>query len=536
MLHQPISIAFFLTGSLALAAPSQATPRFQDLSQQLNGFINYSPAQGDGFSGLVWVDYDGDGDEDLFVTGGLGARNGLLRNDSGTFNDVTEEAGLLGEAGGSGAIAVDLDNDGFRDIVVVADGAWASPRASYIRFYHNLGDGTFDNLTSSSNLNLIPQLAGQAQHISAADVDNDGYVDLLILAPGNINDRTQPKNLLFRNNGDLTFMDVSNGSGVDTAFGACASVFTDYNNDGMQDVIIADCHEINGRLTPIEILVNNGDFTFAPLMSYAGTDSRDWDIKRGYWMCMDLADIDLDLDQDMFATNAGPNVNSDQEHGLFERLGNGKFRTIEREAGISAAAPDFGFGCGFGDLDNDQYVDLLMTGSFPKIGAIGPGLGSPTHVFHNQGDSTFESIVQSFNTSNRFTSGLAIADYNRDGLLDFAVGTGPAPQTRPTEKPILLRNNTENAGNWVSLRLIGNGVTDNRDAIGARVRILAGGVMQEREIRAGSSWLSQHSLRVHFGLGQATEIKRLEVRWPSGEVSVKRNLPVNEYRNVRQPD
>ena len=224
------------------------------------------PQGGSGLVGVAFFDADRDGWLDLFVAGGRGRPNALFHNNGdGTFTDIAVEAGVANGLGNSGVVAADLDNDGFQDLFLTNDGGLVG---SPVKLYRNQGDLTFADITAGSGI------IGPESNLSAAfaDLDNDGFLDLFITAPGSLADKVQHANQLYHNNGDLTFTDISVSSGVNTALGACATFFSDYDRDGWIDLFVADCNDVNFARTPIELFRNNRDLTFTDMRLDAGLE------------------------------------------------------------------------------------------------------------------------------------------------------------------------------------------------------------------------------------------------------------------------
>ena len=484
---------------------------FADVSALLGDFEHQSVAfGGDGLGGAVWFDFDNDGDLDLFVTNGKGHANALFENDGkGGFTDVAEAAGVANGLGNSGVVAADIDNDGLQDLFLTGDGGFGGTGDSPVKLYHNEGGGVFTDITEDSGV------VGAETTLSAAfaDIDNDGFLDLFITAPGSLATHTQHANKLYRNNGDLTFTDISAGSGVDTALGACATFFSDYNGDGWIDLFVANCNNVNFMPTPIELFVNQGDLTFCEVSVEVGLSPG------GFWMGVAPADFDRDGDLDFFVTNIG------NGHRLYRANPGDTYTDISVAAGVRFH--EFGWGCTSRDLDNDGYPDIFFAGSlpFPPFNIIGPGLGNPGTLLINDQAGAFDEWTSTFpvNLSSRYTSGVAAGDYDNDGFQDlFVVVSAWADDTG---HPLLVRN-LGNDNGAVTIRL--EGTVSNRDAVGARVEVTVGGMTQLQEIYAGSSFLSMDSQWLTFGLGAHSGTEQITVRWPSGLVEVFPNASAGE--------
>ncbi|MFQ5738335.1 MAG: CRTAC1 family protein [Acidobacteriota bacterium] len=533
-----ILIVLLVLSVIAFWAPevdSLSAVVWTDVSTTLQGFTHQS-ASTEGFSGLAWFDYNEDGFLDLFLSNGAGHRNGLMRNNGdGTFTNVSFQAGLVDLFGGSGVAAADIDNDGHVDLFVNRDGNIMVAIPPRSRLYHNNGDGTFSNITAASGI-VIPSQFGQAMVVAFGDVDNDGFVDLFIGAPGNLPVQNQPGNLLFHNNGDLTFTDISAGSGLDQPMATCAAAFTDYNDDGLQDLMLANCNDTTPAPTPFSLMINEGDLTFTDIASQVGldttTETDPSPTGRGFWMCVGLSDYDNDQDFDLFATNTGNRYGTGQEVGFFEHNADGTFTSVETEVGIGDEAQEFGWGCSFADFDNDGFDDLMFGGNLPQRGLIGPGVGNPGYLYMNNQDKTFTRQLLPVDLSDHYTTGIATADFDNNGTVDIAVSNG-AWEGEPQAKAVLLSNGG-NGNRWLTVKLIGDGIASNRDAIGARVTVIVQGRMMIKEVRAGSSFISQDSPWLHFGLGSRRMADWVIVRWPSGKRTVLRRVPGNRILTLSE--
>ena len=498
-------------------APVNPPVSFENVSALLGDFEHHSVGfGGDGLGGAAWFDFDNDGDLDLFVTNGKGHANALFENDGkGGFTDIAEAAGVANGLGNSGVVAADIDNDGLQDLFLTGDGGMMGTGESPVKLYHNEGGGVFTDITKDSGV------FGATTTLSAAfaDIDNDGFLDLFITAPGSLVTHTQHANKLYRNNGDLTFTDISAASGVNTALGACATFFSDYNGDGWIDLFVADCNNVFFMPTPIELFVNQGDLTFDEVSADVGL------APGGFWMGFGPADFDLDGDLDFFVTNIG------NGHRLYRANPNATYTDIGVAAGVRFH--EFGWGCTSRDLDNDGYPDIFFAGSLPQAGILGPGLGNPGTLLFNNQAGAFVEWTSTFpvNLSSRYTSGVAAGDYDNDGFQDIFVAV--SAWAGDAGQPLLVRN-LGNDNGAVTIRL--EGTVSNRDAIGARVEVTAGGMTQLQEIYAGSSFLSMDSQWLTFGLGAHSGTERIIVRWPSGLVEVFPNASAGETVTLVEGD
>jgi len=496
-------------------------------------------------------DYDNDGYDDIFLTDSdLGKPNRLYHNNGNlTFTDVTERAGVAGGNDArsivSDAVWFDYDNDGWRDLLVVRFG---TPL-----LYHNQRDGTFKDVTARAGLNTF------ANSIAAIafDYDNDGYLDLLLgnyFQPVNLLDLSNPHVLpndmdnavngggvtLWHNNGDGTFSDFTGKAGLAGHMGWVLDVgHGDLTNNGRQDIYLA-CDYGTDRL-----YLNNGDGTFREVTEHA----IGFDTKKG--MNVEVADYDNDGWLDIYVTNITDEYMKECNM-LWHNNADGTFTDVSRETGTCNTL--WGWGAKFGDFDNDGWQDLFAAdglrsagkedfiptivkmivtpgvdfsdvNSWPNIGNMSWSGFQKKKLFRNLNGQVFKEIAAEAGVDNDMDGrGVALADFDNDGRLDIF-------ETNTDQPSLLYRNVTASPGNWVQLKLIGT--KSNRDAIGARATIKAAGLTMIREVNGGNGYASQSSLRLHFGLGGATKIDSLEIRWPSGLVE-KVAVPINRISTIRE--
>jgi len=491
--------------------------------------------------GGLFLDYNNDGWPDiLLVDGGsltdpsvhMRARHRLFRNrGNGSFEDVTASSGIAHREYGMGACAADYDNDGWTDVYLTAVG----PNALY---HNNAGKG-FTDVTRAAGV-----AGGDIFSASCAftDIDRDGDVDLFVVnyvdarVGNNIfcGDTSRKfriychpltfkplSSVLYRNNGNGTFTDISKQAGIlDHRGNGLGVVAGDYDDDGWPDVFVAN------DSTPNFLFHNEQGRGFKEVALVSGVSvASDGNPRAG--MGTDFGDYDNDGDLDLFVSN-----HELEAHTLFRNLGKALFEDATFPSGIgSATLPYVGFGAVFFDADNDADLDLGIVN--------GHVMNSPGHVRPGATEAQRKLLLR--NTGGRFTDvgrqagagfsvdkvgrAMAAADIDNDGDLDLLiVNNGGAVD--------LLRNEGGSGNNAIVIRLIGT--TSNRDAIGARVKVTAGGVTQMREVKAGSSYLSQNDLRVHVGVGKATQIDRLEVRWPNGQSETISGAMVNQIVTVTE--
>jgi hypothetical protein len=491
-------------------------------------------------SGGLFLDFDNDGWLDIFLVDGGSladpavarlARHRLYRNrGNATFEDVSGRSGIVQSDYGMGACAGDVDNDGWIDLYVTSFG----PNA----LYRNRGDGTFVDVTRPAGVGTAVWSAGCA----FADLDKDGDLDLFVVNYVDADRRRSPfcgnaklgtrfychplnfsplAGTLYRNNGRGVFADVSARAGIAAHRGnGLGVVITDYDEDGWPDVFVAN------DSVPNFLFRNGGNGRFLESALLAGVAvATDGQARAG--MGIDAADYDGDGRPDVVITNL-----DFETHSLYRSLGDGLFAHATGESGIGPATlPFVGFGAAFLDVDNDTRLDLVIANGHIMDNApqfrSGAVHAQRKLLFRNTGGRRFLEIGRTAGPGfalEKVGRGLATGDIDNDGDLDLLV-------TNNGQSADLLRNDGGRA-NALLVRAIGR--QTNRDAIGARIRVIAGGKSQIRDIRAGSSYLSQNDLRQHFGLGAATMADRIEVTWPTGKVDVASGVPANQIVTLQE--
>jgi hypothetical protein len=521
-----------------------SNPQFESSVSSLLGPFTVGESFAD-TRGISWIDYNNDGNLDLIVPNSDVA--GLFRNNGdGTFTNVADAAGITTMFTDQ-ALVGDLDNDGYQDIIFFpANDAAARPPddttviATDITVYKNNGDGTFTDITETAG---IPGNA-YTRGASIADYDLDGYLDIFIGGLGRQffgeadGQKLIAPNKLYRNNGDMTFTDVSVVAGIEGFFTgvdgepahgqSCISTWHDYNGDRYPDLIVGHC--LSEAAPGFQFFKNNGDGTFEDVTVAVG-----WDVP-GVWMGLTVGDFDGDGDLDFYAGGTGrinfvplpSNPDGVFPHVLMVNNGDGTyspdFETIPNH--------EFNWGSTFVDVDNGGDLDLVTVGSLPEAGVLSAaGLANPGRLFVNDGSGNFDGseCLSDLNLENSYTTGVAQGDFDGDGYQDlvvqvssFVVGS-PVPENDKTIRHVVLLRNTNSGSNYLTTKLVGT--SSNRDGIGAVVKVGS----QIREVRSGSSFSSSEQLWPHFGLGseEAGPVDVM-VQWPSGMDETWMGIEINQ--------
>jgi hypothetical protein len=494
--------------------------------------------------GAAFFDYDNDGWLDIFLLSGttLGtdpaeATNRLYKNNrDGTFSDVTDKAGLRKTGWASAVTVGDYNNDGHEDLFITYWGQNV--------LYRNNGDGTFTDVTKQAG--LLDKRTRWGSGCTFLDYNRDGHLDLFVSnylefdfaripKPGENANCTWkgvpvncgPRGLipgyhsLYRNNGDGTFTDVSEKSGISQAKGSygMTAVAADFDNDGWPDIYVA-CDS-----TPSFLFRNKHDGTFAEEGLERGVALNEDGMEQA-GMGVGVGDYNLDGSLDMFKTHF-----TDDTSVLYKNDGKGIFEDVTIRSGLGVETRYISWGAGMADLDNDGNPDLfLVTGNvYPEIERFVPAYPykTPRAVFRNLGGGKFEELIEEAGpgvAATHSSRGCAFGDFDNDGDVDILV-------VNMNEPPSLLRNDVTGKNHWLKVKLVG--VQSNRSAIGARVTAKYGGKIQAQELLAQSSFYSANDPRLHFGLGTATTAD-LEIRWPNGGKESITKVPVDRLLTIQE--
>jgi predicted nucleotidyltransferase len=495
-------------------------------------------------NGAAFFDYDNDEDLDVLIVNGSTrerfAQGGdpivaLYENDGkGHFRNVTSSSGFDRRGWASGVCVGDYDNDGARDVYITAFGADT--------LWRNTGRGTFVDVTRSAGI----EETKWGTSCAFADYDHDGYLDLYVANYVAFDDKTTPArgttancrfmatdvfcgpkrltgdlDVLYHNNGNGTFSDATTPTGVkDPGYYGFGVVFTDLNDDTWPDIYVAN------DSVPNLLYRNRGNGTFVEEGLLSGA-AMSGDGRPQAGMGVDAGDYNGDGFPDLIVTNFSHDYNT-----LYENGPPGLFTDRSYATGIaSTAGPYLGWGVKFIDIDNDGRLDVFIANGhvYPEVDKH--GLGTQYHqrkqVFLNEG-TRFRHASAEIGGGlllEKSSRGAAFGDYDNDGDIDVLV-------INMNDRPTLLRNDTAAGNHWITIRLAG--VKSNRDGIGARVRIEAGKRRQMTTARGDGSYMSSSDMRAHFGLGDATRVDRLEIRWPSGVVETATGLAADRFYLARE--
>jgi enediyne biosynthesis protein E4 len=547
-----LGLASWRTPAAPAAAPAIA---FEDVAERAGlHFVLQNSAAGDKHlietmtGGVAVLDFDNDGWPDIYFVNGAAIpslektgpehHNRLFRNSGdGTFADVTARAGVAGEGYGMGAAAGDFDNDGFVDLFVAG--------VNRNLLFRNRGDGTFADVTEAAGLANLRYGGRKPWSVAAGwfDYDADGWLDLFVVnyvawefgrerfcgKAGEYRTYCHPRyydplpNTLYRNNRDGTFTDVSAESGIAAHRGKGMSVaFGDVDGDGLLDVVVTN------DTVPNFLFRNLGNGQFREMAREAGVAFSD-DGRAVSSMGVDFRDYDNDGRDDVFITAL-----ANETFPLFRNLGKGFFQDVTYVSGIGRATlPWSGWGAAIADFDNDGHKDV-----FAAAGDVQDNTErysdrrsrQPNRLLRNSGKGTFVDVSDGAGESFQQAAlhrGAALADVDRDGRLDVVV-------TRLQEPARLLRNVGASGHHWLGLRLVGRRAT--RDAIGARVRVVTGGGLEQwNHVTTAYSYASSGDRTVHVGLGPAASATVVEITWPGGRQQRLEGVRGSQVLVVQEP-
>ena len=536
---------FLLLSLTFIDSAAAQAPIFTDVTEEAGIYFTHSSGKTEHKhiietmgSGVVFFDYDSDGDADLyFVNSGNIPQDGhnraqvqqgnvLYRNDGdGRFTDVTTASGTGDTGYGMAAAAGDIDNDGDADLYVANFGQDS--------LYRNNGDGTFTDITEAAGIDN--DLWGIAAVYLDFDVDGDLDIFVVnyliyelsmpvttfkgIIGYGHPRSYEGTPDVLYRNNGDGTFTNIAETAGVTnpTEGRGMAAVACDYDNDGFPDIYVTNDTNRNFMYH------NNGDGTFTDESLFIGVGYDESGVAEGS-MGVDAGDYNGDGWLDLIVANSEKATLYKNEEGLL-------FTEVTAESGLrQPTLPFVGFSPLFLDYDNDGYLDLFCANGHPQdvieILMDYETYAQRDQMFKNSGDGTYTDISETVGFY--FTEALvgraaATADYDNDGDTDIVI-------MNSNQRAVLLRNDGGNANNWIGIKLVGT--QSNRDGIGAKVTVAAGDMTQIREVKSGSSYASGSDLRLLFGLGKAQQIEKITVVWQGGVTQALEDVSINQHLTI----
>ncbi|MEO0727469.1 MAG: FG-GAP-like repeat-containing protein [Bacteroidota bacterium] len=510
---------------------------FTDISSDLGMTYSFDDWNFIG-GGVAFFDYDNDGDEDCYFTGGINADQLYRNNGDGTFTNVSEGIGL--DATGTyftvGVTTGDLNNDGYREIFVTTFG-FSTNAAAFRRdlLFQNNGDGTFTEIGALANISQ----ASRGVSATFLDHDQDGFLDIYVVnyvervrftfgGDGQVDgfDHDCFENVFYHNNGNMTFTPVA--MEMNLLDNGCGLAVTNLDFEGDGDSDIYTINDFGQFVVPNQMYINNKSTGTFDRLDPPSND----DIHIGlYGMGIAWSDYDLDGDYDYYVSNIDDNA-------LLNNNGSQFFTDVANAAGVENDVTErslrvTSWGNAFADINNDLYEDLFVAnGYIPAAAFIQTDSIDPDKIYLNNGDGTFDDISDAagFNSPER-SRGLAYVDYDMDGDLDVFVNS--LEDTINGGNVHFYRNDLVSSNNWVQLKL--EGTVSNRDAIGASIKLYpTDGPTLMRQISGGGSHASQHSSVAHFGLSDLTAIDSIVVRWPNGEEETFPGVAINERHTLTE--
>lgn len=498
-------------------------------------------------TGAAFIDYDNDGWQDIFFVNGTrldalpkdveSPTNRLFRNKgNGTFEDVTAKSGLTRTNWGQAATVGDYDNDGFDDIFVSCFGKNA--------LYKNNGNGTFTETAEKAG--VANNKSKWASGSSFLDFDRDGDLDLFVGSYIDLDLKTAPLpetgpclykgltvacgppgltggvNMLFQNNGNGTFTDVSEKSGIRKTDGtyALGAIVADFDNDNFPDIYVAN------DSAPAILYRNNKNGTFTDIALEAGC-AYSVDGKPQAGMGVSVGDFDHDGWLDIVKTNFAGDTTT-----LYHNVGKSVFDDVTFPAGLGLNTKWLGWGVGFVDLDNDGWLDIFQVNGhvYPEVEKLTTEAGYSQRkvLYQNLRNGKFSDISVKIggavmeNISGR---GAAFGDFDNDGDADIVISPVNAA-------PELIRNDSKTGNNWLKIKLIGT--KSNRSAIGSRIKITTDDGVQTDEVRSSNSYYSVNDSRLNFGLGTNKTVKKIEILWTNGQIQTLENVAANQFITIKE--
>jgi hypothetical protein len=543
-------VAILILGtSLAFSAPD-AFPRFVDVAANVGitvmnicgGTSKDYIVEANG-NGAAFFDYNNDGAMDVLIVNGSTLENykkggdpivTLYKNVGGTFVDVTRESGLLKRGWGMGVCVGDYNNDGYQDIYITAYGPST--------LFRNNGNGTFSDVTASAGAANVHW----STNCAFGDYDRDGHLDLYVANYMTFDEKTVPRrgkdpkcrflgidvfcgpqglqgepDVLFHNNGNGTFTDVTKSAGIkDPNYYGFGVVFSDFDNDGWPDIYVAN----DGNPNLLFHNNRNGTFTEMGVLSGAGLNEAG---RAQSGMGVAVGDYDGNGFFDIFVTNFAGDTNT-----LYRNLGRTLFTDVTSLSGLGEISLQYlGWGTGLEDFNNDGLPDIFVANGhvYPQVDAFETGqhYAQRKELYRNTGDGKFQEIARDSADLliPKSSRGAAFGDFDNDGNIDVLV-------INLNDRPSLYHNQGGTPNHWITMRL--KGTRSNRDAIGARVEIEAGGKTQVAEVRSGGSYLSNNDMRIHFGLGSASRVERIRIRWPNGNTEELPGLDADQFVTITE--
>src|SRR5580700_9171617 len=542
-------------------ASERPVPQFEDVAQKAGLTVPHISSPDKKYivesmsGGVGLIDCDNDGKLDIITVNGstveryrhggdpmitlyhqdADSKNSDSKNNELHFTDITESAGLTHKGWGMGVAVADYDNDGLQDIYVTGYGGNA--------LYHNLGNCKFEDVTEKAGVGA----GGFSTGAAWADYDRDGRVDLFVSRYVHVDIDNLPQfgndprfcrfkgvlvqcgpwgmpgesDLLFHNKGDGTFEEVSKKAGVDDPhhYYGLGATWGDYDNDGWPDLYVAN------DAGPNFLYRNKHDGTFEEVGLLDGVALSGDGMEQGS-MGVDWGDYLHEGRLSMIVTNF-----FEQGSTLYHNLGKDNFADVTVRSGLMKPTyPLVSWGTAFFDMDNDGWLDLFIANGhvYPQVDTIpgGTPYRQPMLLFRNHRDGTFEDVSQALAAMPpQSRRGAAFGDINNDGNVDIVV-------LNVGEPPSLLLNHNASPNHRVLFKLVGT--KSNKAAIGARVTVKAGTLVQMDEVRGGASYISQNDLRLHFGLGENDKMSEVSIRWPNGETETLHDVPADFIYTVSE--